>query len=122
MEEADSEVRGTVDPRLVSDSAVRDRVLVAVESALEAGRVATYSVDKKVDNLLVTAPEEETEKLLVIEEFLLASVTTAAVEPFFCVQPAVLKAEGYTVTPEAIGKLILLNFEASVIGDDGVDK
>ena len=45
MEEADSEVRGTVDPRLVSDSAVRDRVLVAVESALEAGRVATYSVD-----------------------------------------------------------------------------
>ena len=81
MEEADSEVRGTVDPRLVSDSAVRDRVLVAVESALEAGRVATYSVDKKVDNLLVTAPEEETEKLLVIEEFLLASVTTAAVEP-----------------------------------------
>ena len=81
MKNTHGKIIGIIDPRLVSDSAVRDRVLVAVESALEAGRVATYSVDKKVDNLLVTAPEEETEKLLVIEEFLLASVTTAAVEP-----------------------------------------
>lgn len=81
MKQTNCVMIGITYPRLVSDSAVRDRVLVAVESALEAGRVATYSVDKKVDNLLVTAPEEETEKLLVIEEFLLASVTTAAVEP-----------------------------------------
>ncbi len=36
---------------------------------------------KICDNLLVTVPEDETEKLLVIAEFLLASVTTAAVEP-----------------------------------------
>ena len=40
---------------------------------------------KICDNLLVTVPEDETEKLLVIAEFLLASVTTAAVEPFLLI-------------------------------------
>ena len=44
---------------------------------------------KICDNLLVTAPEEETEKLLVIAEFLLASVTTLAVEPDFVSTAAV---------------------------------
>ena len=45
VEETDSEVRGRVYPRLVSDGPVRDRVLVAVECTLEAGRVSADCVD-----------------------------------------------------------------------------
>ena len=122
MEEANSEVRGTVYPRVVSDSAVRDRVLVAVKCTLESGRVSADCVDKKVDNLLVTAPEEETEKLLVIAEFLLASVTTLAVEPFLCAALDSLNQLGYTVTPDATGKLILLIFVKSLKFDAVVVK
>ena len=69
---------------------------------------------KICDNLLVTAPEEETEKLLVIAEFLLASVTTLAVEPFLCAALDSLNQLGYTVTPDATGKLILLDRKSVV--------